>query len=371
MRVLAAIAGILLFTVALVDAFNTIVLARRAPKVWQITGLFYRFTWWIYATVARHIKSGARRERYLGVYGPVSLLTLLVCWAVCTTVGFGLLRWSFDVQPGVPPSSLLEQIYVSASFLFTVGAPEPATMAGKTLKVIEAGVGLSLLALAISYLPVLYQSFSSRERCIALLDARAGSPPTAGEFLAREGGDPTELKRQLAEWEQWTAELLEAELSYPMLAYFRSQHTNQSWLGTLTTIIDASALCLLGATGSLQHQARLTFAICRHALVDLAQVFQAPPRPLIIDRLPPEDFSRLLARLANTSLQPNAVSQTELSRLRAKYEPFAHTLSLYFLIALPPWLPAKPYRDNWETSAWDRKAAVYAVSDPFSQMRSR
>ena len=43
----------------------------------------------------------------------------------------------------------------------------------------EAGIGLGLLAIVIGYLPIIYQAFSRRETSIVLLDARAGSPPTA------------------------------------------------------------------------------------------------------------------------------------------------------------------------------------------------
>jgi hypothetical protein len=89
---------------------------------------------------------------------------------------------------------------------------------------IEGGLGFTFLALVIGYLPVLYQSFANREVRISLLDARAGSPPSAGELLIRQGPDPDRLEQQFANWEEWAAELLESQLSYPVLAYFRSQH---------------------------------------------------------------------------------------------------------------------------------------------------
>ena len=85
------------------------------------------------------------------------------------------------------------------------------------LAVVEAGIGFGFMAIVIGYLPVLYQAFSRRERSIALLDARAGSPPTAGELLRRSGNPAqcAEIERFLAEWEVWAAELLESHLSYP------------------------------------------------------------------------------------------------------------------------------------------------------------
>src|SRR5262249_5701683 len=154
---------------------------------------------------------------------------------------------------------------------------------------VEAGLGYGFLAVSISYLPVLYQAFSRREATISLLDARAGSPPTAGELLRRLGAarnvtglGPCPL---LVEWERWACELLETHLSYPVLGYYRSQHDNQSWVAALTCILDTSALLIAGVDGADSYQARLTFAMARHAAVDLALVTQTAPVSPQPDRL--------------------------------------------------------------------------------------
>src|SRR5437762_7623045 len=102
----------------------------------------------------------------------------------------------------------------------------------RALCVIEAGMGFAFLAVLISYLPVLYQAFSRRETTISLMDARAGSPPSAGELLARlsrAGTLDDKVDLFLEQWEQWSAELLESHLSFPVLSFYRSQHDNQSW----------------------------------------------------------------------------------------------------------------------------------------------
>jgi hypothetical protein len=46
----------------------------------------------------------------------------------------------------------------------------------------------------------------------------------------------------LLDWEIWGSELLESHLSYPMLAYYRSQHQDQFWLAALTAIMGFSPL---------------------------------------------------------------------------------------------------------------------------------
>src|SRR5262249_4912734 len=150
---------------------------------------------------------------------------------------------------------------------------------GRALAVVEAGIGFGFLAVIIGYLPALYQAFSRRETAISLLDARAGSPPTAGEFLRRLGlaGGAAAAEPLLAEWERWAAELLESHLSFPVLSFYRSQHDNQSWLSTLSTILDTCSVLLVGVKGAGAYQAQLTFAMARHAAVDLALVFRTPP----------------------------------------------------------------------------------------------
>src|SRR5205823_221885 len=138
--------------------------------------------------------------------------------------------------------------YFSGSTFFTLGMGDvaPQSNVARALAVIEAGTGFGFLALVIGYIPVLYQSFSRREVSISLLDARAGTPPTGVELLRRHDGDMEEFTRILIEWEKWSAELLESHMSYPVLAYFRSQHDNQSWLASLTAVLDACALCMVG-----------------------------------------------------------------------------------------------------------------------------
>jgi hypothetical protein len=219
----------------------------------------------------------------------------------------------------------------------------------------EGGVGFAFLAIIIGYLPVIYQTFSRREIAISMLDARAGSPPAAGELLARHGldGHEEDMVRLLSEWERWAAELLESHISYPVLAYFRSQHGNQSWLAAITTMLDASALSMIGCEGRCQRQAQLTFAMARHAMVDLAQVFRVHRPTVPSGRLPDEVYSRLREQLvaARITLDPPA-TRRRLNELRALYEPYAIGLSLYFALPLPDWIRTSSRPDNWQAAPW-------------------
>lgn len=365
MKVLAAIFALVLLAFILVDAFVTIVLARRTERTFRFTRVFYKLTWAPYAAVARRIRSGTAREEFLSIYGPLSLLVLIGAWAAGLVLAFGLLQWVAGLQTRNPAPGIWNAIYFSGTTLFTVGSSQPENPASKLLMVAEAGLGLSMLGLVVGYLPVLYQSYSSRELRIFLLDSRAGSPPSACELLRRQT-DPSTLAAELASWEQWVAELLQHHLSYPMLSYFRAQHVNQSWLAGLVMLLDATAILTLCSEGELRRQAGFTFAMSRHALADLGRIF-GKNMDRLADRLPEAQFERLrnALRAAETAFDAGRLSQPELKKLRERYEPYANALSNYFLIALPPWMPAAERQENWSASDWENSKEPFAVSDPF------
>jgi hypothetical protein len=360
MRILIGIFGFAVLAIVLADAFQTVIVARHAQRISGLTRMFYQASWTLFAAVAGRIASRARRERYLGIYGPFSLLMLLGLWAVGFIAAFAMIQWSTELQLGGSRASFADAMYFSAASFFTLGSGEPMTLLSQYLMVIEAGLGFSFLGLVIGYLPVLYQSFSTRELRILLLDVRAGSPPSVAQFLLRRGGDPDRLEERLADWEEWALDLLHCHLSYPMLAYYRSQHANQSWLAALTAIIDVSALVSLTSEHDLKRQAQFTFAAGRHALVHTALVFRTQPSRTHEDRLPGEDFSRLCAVLSSghTPLQLERISEPKLQKLRTMYEPYANALGTYFLMSLPPWIPRGLTSDNWQTAFWEPKRAA-------------
>jgi voltage-gated potassium channel Kch len=362
MSLLSAVLGIALILIVLGDAFETIVLSRRVTRRVRLTRLFYKYTWRPWSGFVRSIFSRRRQETYLGFYAPLSLLLLLILWATGLIIGFGLLHWASGSTIKTPDgaSGLSTYLYLSGTTFFTLGLGDviPATSLGRGLIAFEAGMGFGFLALVIGYLPVLNQSFSRREITISLLDARAGSPPTATEMLRRHSHDRgmEDLRQLLHEWERWSAEVLENHLSYPVLGYFRSHHDNQSWLGALTAILDTCAVVIVSLEGPCKRQAQLTFAITRHAIVDLAQIYNCPPLRPKPDRLPPVELERLRSILADSGIILNEESTLpeKLFELRHLYEPYIYSLSRYLHIPLPPWIPKSTRNDNWQTSTWGR-----------------
>jgi hypothetical protein len=359
-RPISLIAGAALIATVLWDAFETVVLPRTITRRFRLARLFFRGTWRMWAVVARAFASDARRERFLAVYGPVSLLGLLTVWALGLVCGFALLLWSAGspLQPadGGAVAAFPDDLYMSGTTFFTLGLGDlhPISRMARLLTVGEAGMGFGFLAIVIAYFPVLYQSFSRREVRLTLLDAWAGSPPAAAEVLRRlgEAGELKSVEQFLRDWEYWCSELLESHISYPLVAFFRSQHQRQSWVSALTTILDVSALAVVGIDGVSKWQARVTYAIARHAAVDLAQVLHAIPDERAGDRLPPEGLERVRAHLeaAGLRLERSDRADAELLKLRRSYEPFVAGLGRLLMMPLPAWMRDQPARDNWQAS---------------------
>lgn len=372
MQVLVSIFGFALIFIILLDAFETVVLPRRIQRHFRITGLYYRATWTRWTRVARHIKSISRREGFLAYYGPLSLLYLLGFWALGLIFGFACVQYGLGehLQLGTETITFGKLVYHSGETFFTLGYGDivPSNAIARALAVMEAGMGFAFLGVVVGYLPVIYNSFADRETEISMLDSRAGSPPSASEFLGRLGCCPEQavLDGIFRDWERWSADLLSSHISYPSLLFFRSQHSNQSWLSALTVMLDVTSLIMTGVERIHPEQARLTFAMARHAAVDLAQVVNARYDPHMPERLTAEDLGRLRKELAQhgVTLNDSADAAERLAELRALYEPYVDAIAnrLYFM--LPPWIHSEHRKDNWQASPWDQAIQARALEHP-------
>ncbi|MDX1934737.1 MAG: potassium channel family protein [Capsulimonadales bacterium] len=375
----AVIIGCLLILTILVEGFEALVLPRRIERRFRWTNHFYRACWNIWGKASLLIPKG-QQDNFLAVFGPLSLLLLLSLWAFGLILAFALIQWGLYARILSPePTPTFETyLYLSATTFITLGFGDvaPRSSTARLLADLEAGLGFGFLAIVISYLPVLYGAFSRREVEIAMLDARASSPPSAGALLQRTAGCPGlgDLPERLQAFERWSAELLESHLSYPILMYYRSQHDRQSWLSTLTTILDTCAFLIAFVPDrKMAWQARMTFAMSRHAAIDLSLVFDTPPTAPATDRLSPEGFDHLIDLLRDSELPLHVTpeTRTRFEELRSLYEPFVVTLSDVLCLALPSWLPNPALPDNWQTSAWDRSDHFFRTADQPTPVRRR
>jgi hypothetical protein len=362
MKILVAIAGFILLFITLWEAFETIILPRRVTRPVRIVRIFYRTTWVFWAAVNRLFRTKKMRETHLSYYGPLSLLGLFAAWALLLITAFAMLQWAAGSALNTPGgiSTFRTDFYLSGTTLFTLGLGDvtPRTALARVITVCEGGTGFGFLGLMISYLPTLYGAFSQRELNISLLDARAGSPPTAGELLRRHAqfAHSEALTPYLRDWELWVAQLMESHLSYPVLCYFRSQHDNQSWLAAMTTVLDVTALMIAYGEGMAKWQAQLTFAMSRHCLADLAEVLRVPPVEPEPDRLPPNELPTIRDLLLECRASANCTDagDEKLRELRKMYEPYLGGLSRRLLIDIPTWGVSERVVENWKRTAWDK-----------------
>jgi hypothetical protein len=349
----AIVAGLLIIGIIVQDVFEVLLLPRRVRRRWRLSGAFFLGSWSAWRFASRALPHPLTRAGFLSIYGPLSVVTLYATWASGLVLGFGLIQWGLH-HALAEPTRLAADLYLSGSTFFTLGFGDvtPRTPMAKIVAIMEAGSGFGLIAAVIGYLPVLYQLFSRRETHVIQLDARAGSPPSPVALLAGHGDQDAmqELDGFLRSWEIWCAELLESHLSYPVLAFYRSQHDNQSWLGALTTIIDTCALVLCGIEGTRMFQARMTFAMSRMVIIEMTRVLRLTPMTSGHDRLPPERAQEVLARLAATGVTfATDGAGDRLATFRTTYEPFLEALSRHLDLPLPGWLPSDE-PDNWQRS---------------------
>lgn len=403
-----AVVAALVVAATLLEVFEVMLLPRRVRRRQRVVRVFFHVTWRAWRALAHALPRTARAGA-LGAYGPLAMIGLLAVWTFVLVTGLGVLQWAL-AQGAPKPPALLTQLYFSGVTFFTLGLGDVTapTRAGKVLSVVEAGTGFGFIAVTIGYLPVLYQLFSQRETFVIRLDPRAGSPPTAVALLERHAGSAglASLTTLLAQWEEWAATMLESHLAYPMLAYYRSQHDNESWLAALVAVTDACALLLVGVAprdgvgGDVAaFQARMTFAGARMVLVEMASALAPelvrgtvraagasrdrvvgdavrdviapgsathPPSDAVgtasreeddaarlpLDaRLDASTLARLRPRLEQAGYALPADLSDDVARLRAGYEPYAVALARYLALPLPAWLPDDRAADNWEHGA--------------------
>ncbi len=343
MNHLALWTGIALVLVTLWEIFETMILPRAIRRPGRVTHLFYRSTHGLKRWVARRTKPRGLRETLLASYGPLSLLILVVLWSGLLILGFGLIHLGLDThfaQSG--DHSLGTLVYFSGSTFFTLGYGDltPAGARSRALAVVEAGLGFGMFASVIGYLPVLYQAFSNSEAAIVRLANRCGGEIDGVGLVVRYGrnGNYDGLVETLDGLEQWISELLETTVSYPMLAFYRSQREDRSWIGALTAILDATTILQLKADPPwprrLVDQAELTFSMAHRAMDALAKALHLRPDPAVRR---PHDLPALAARLARSGINLAPSEQERWEDLARRYEPEAECLAEFLSLDLPTW----------------------------------
>lgn len=265
-RTLVFLVGVSVVGWALRSAVETVILPRSSQNT--LARLVFRSTGTVFRFLANERRDFATRDRIMALYAPVSLLLLPAVWVATLLLGYMGMFWALGRTVG-------DAFHVSGSSLLTLGFAQVDTVAERILAFSEATLGLGIVALLITFLPSIYAAFSRRETQVALLETRAGSPPTAIEFLVRYRR--LDLLDQMPafweRWEIWFAGVQESHTSYAALNFFRSPQPDQSWIVAAGTVLDAAALTLSAVDVPRQPQAAMCIRAGYVALRRIADFF--------------------------------------------------------------------------------------------------
>ncbi len=273
LRILAVTAGAALVIAAIGSAVKTVVLPRATAS--RITRSVFLLLRWVFRIVARPSMSFDRRDRILGAYAPLGLMATLAAWLALVLTGFTLIFWGTERLGWVAAFEL------SGSSLFTLGFSRPVHLDGMVFVFLEAAIGLFLLALLITYLPSIYSAYSRREVGITALDVRAGSPPSAREMIVRYWRleRMPEIHEVWVEWQRWFVDVEETHTSHPAVIFFRSSHTEHSWVTSAGAVLDGAALVLSSVDIPRDVEAEFCVRAGYLCLRGIADYFQIPYDP--------------------------------------------------------------------------------------------
>jgi hypothetical protein len=337
---LAVVAGLALVLVSASDAVSTLVTTRRRRARHWPTQVFYRRSWRAWVALGRRIQPGLR-EGFLAVYGPLSLLGLLVTWVVLLVAGWAAVWWG--LRSGVTGiDGYLDAVYFAGVGFFTIGFGDLVPTGGlaRLLVLVEAFMGLVTMALVIGYLPTLYGAYSRREIQLLTLDDMSDEATTPIGFLEAcyAAGGAQAVADAFTEWERWCDDVFDSHTAYPMLAMWRSRQPGQHWLTALGVVLDAATICLAAidsprvgpaarlwrrASRTLQHLRGMPSALLRQVDTEEVATEEAPFR---------EAYERL--RRLEAPLHPYERAWAEFRRLRQAYAPGLHMATRFLLVPL-------------------------------------
>jgi hypothetical protein len=339
LAVLAFVAGAAVVVTTVLSAIMTLVVPRAIPVL--ITRWVFRGIRVLFRLHGGRARSFEARDRDMALYGPVSLLSLAATWLVLTGSGYVLLFWSLGVRP------LRDALVLSGSSIYTLGFSAPPNLPTTILAFTEAGLGLVLLAMLLSYLPSMYQSFSRREAAVAALDVRADTPPSATAMLIRvstiEGWD--RLEEMWRDWENWFVDITETHTSLPALVWFRSPHWEHSWVTASGAVLDGASLRASSVDRPRSPNAELCIRAGYVALRRIADFFGIehnsdphwPQEPISIDR---REFDQVCRQLAEAGVPLKADLEQawrDFAGWRVNYDRVLLSLAGLIMAPYAPW----------------------------------
>ena len=364
--------GLLILLVAVTDVFQSVVTPRPVAGRIRFSRYLIRISWCATRWCALRGRMVRRRESLLGNFGPAVVILQLGSWLVLIILGYGLILHALGTQTHPALDNLGTAMYFAATSLLTIGFGDivPVTALGRAVVTAAGATGLSMFALVISFLFSLYAGFQRREIAVVSLEAVASAPPSGVTLLESYAlaGVVGTLPATFQRWQDWAAEVLDSHLAFPVLAYFRSSHDNDSWIGSLGAVMDACTLMLTtvgdGEDGELRAArgwAKLSMRVGGHCIEDLVTFFDLPDEHYVGVELPEYvDARKRLAR-AGYPLRPEAEGWKAFQHLRSEYAGRINALAQYWASPPAQWIGDRsplryriPHPGRPEPGRWPR-----------------
>jgi hypothetical protein len=332
------VGGLTLVALTLGSASRTLLVPRAIPAA--IARVVFIAVRWAFRVRAGSRHSYERRDRIMAFYAPVALLTLLVVWLAVVLLGYAAMFWGLGVRP------LARTIEGSGSSLFTLGFTRLGGLPEQLLGFTEAGLGLILLALLITYLPSLYAAFSRREQGVSKLEVRAGAPPS-GRYLIELANTITGLERLQGfwnDWEDWFVQVDESHTSFPALSFFRSPHPDQSWITAAGAVLDGASLYASSVdvprTPDPEYMIRAGYLALRHISDFFGIRYDADPAPSDPISISREEYDEACDHMAISGVplkRDREQAWRDFAGWRVNYDTVLLALARLTMAPMAPW----------------------------------
>ena len=342
--------GVVVLAFVLDDIFETIIVPRPSPGRHRLSRYVVRPTWSFWRALGRRVREeGLRRDGFYGIYAPGVFVLLLVVWLLLLVLGYGLILFALrgDLKP--EPTNLGSALYFAGTSLLTLGYGDIVASGplARAVSLVAAATGLGVVAMVITFLFSIFASFQRRERMVVTLSARAKAPPSAVTLLEAYARLDLvdELPVLFAAWEQWSAEVLDSHVAYPILGYFRSSHDNVSWLSALGAVLDAAALVLTTIKGIPRGQAELTKRGGAHLVEDIGNILGLHGDGAAVDRGQFDEAYRRLER-AGYELEDQERAWRNFERSRRTYAGRLEAMAVYWATPANAWITERHPADS-------------------------
>jgi hypothetical protein len=339
---LELIAGAAIIALILYDVFSAVIVPRQVAPAWRLSATIIRNSWGRWRAVGLLIHDDDQREDMLARFAPTALVALLVNWLVFLLIGYGLVFYALRNHLHPHITTYGDALYFAGTSLLTIGYGDivPTSIIGRSAAIFAGATGLALFALIVSFIFSIFGSFQRREVFVVTMGSRMGAPPSGVTMLetAAKYHLDADLAQSFREAEAWAAAVLESHLAYPILGFFRSSHDDESWIGTLGALLDASTMIMTLTDSPLMGRAKLFNVIGVHLTRDLSRYFGVSrTEGAGIER---HEFDAACAQLSRAGVEVKCddAAWQKFSELRSQYAGPLNDMAHFWLIPPTRWI---------------------------------